>query len=157
MNSGRGIMILKPWDERNVSTDDVVEKIRRDLAKIPGVRAIPQTRQGLVRSGGQPLQVVLEGPDYGDLVAWRDRMLARMDQNPGLYGADADYKETRPQLHVIVDEAKAADLGVTEQAIGDTLQAMLGSSKVTTFVRKGQEYDVDPAGRRPASARRRPT
>ena len=84
MNSGRGIMILKPWDERDVSTDDVVEKIRRDLAKIPGVRAIPQTRQGLVRSGGQPLQVVLEGPDYRDLVAWRDRMLARMDQNPGL-------------------------------------------------------------------------
>ncbi|WP_166206763.1 efflux RND transporter permease subunit [Cognatiluteimonas telluris] len=142
MNSGRGIVILKPWDDRDVSTDDVVEKIRRDLAKIPGVRAIPQTRQGLVRSGGQPLQVVLEGPDYKDLVAWRDRMLARMDQNPGLYGADADYKETRPQVHVIVDEAKAADLGVTEQAIGDTLQAMLGSSRVTTFVRKGQEYDV---------------
>ncbi|MFL6591477.1 MAG: efflux RND transporter permease subunit [Luteimonas sp.] len=142
MNSGRGIMILKPWDERDVSTDDVVQKVRRDLAKIPGVRAIPQTRQGLVRSGGQPLQVVLEGPEYRQLVQWRDRMLAKMEQNPGLYGADADYKETRPQLHVIVDEAKAADLGVTEQAIGDTLQAMLGSSRVTTFVRQGQEYEV---------------
>ena len=142
MNSGRGIMILKPWNERDVSTDQVVENVRRDLAKIPGVRAIPQTRQGLVRSGGQPLQVVLEGPEYSQLVQWRDRMLAKMDQNPGLYGADADYKETRPQVHVIVDEAKAADLGVTEQAIGDTLQAMLGSSKVTTFVRQGQEYNV---------------
>jgi len=142
MNSGRGIMILKPWDERDVSTDEVVEQVRRDLAKIPGVRAIPQTRQGLVRSTGQPLQVVLEGPEYAQLVQWRDRMLAKMDENPGLYGADADYKETRPQLHVIVDEAKAADLGVTEQAIGDTLQAMLGSSRVTTFVRQGQEYDV---------------
>ena len=93
--------------------------MRRDLAKIPGVRAIPQTRQGLVRGGGQPLQVVLQGPDYAQLVQWRDRMLARMEQNPGLYGVDADYKETRPQLHVIVDQAKAADLGVTEQAIGD--------------------------------------
>src|SRR4249919_253956 len=142
MNSGRVIVILKPWDERNVSTDDVVEKVRRDLGAIPGVRAIPQTRQGLVRSGGQPLQVVLQGPDYRQLVQWRDRMLARMDQNPGLYGSDADYKETRPQLHVIVDQAKAADLGVTEQAIGETLQAMLGSSRITTFVREGQEYDV---------------
>jgi multidrug efflux pump len=142
MNTGRGIMILRPWDDRDVSTDDVVERIRRDLAKIPGVRAIPQTRQGLVRSGGQPLQVVLQGPEYSQLVQWRDRMLAKMGQNPGLYGADADYKETRPQVHVIVDEAKAADLGVTEQAIGDTLQAMLGSSRVTTFVRQGQEYDV---------------
>jgi multidrug efflux pump len=142
MNSGRVIVILKPWDERSVSTDDVVGKVRRDLATIPGVRAIPQTRQGLVRSGGQPLQVVLQGPDYRQLVQWRDRMLARMDENPGLYGSDADYKETRPQLHVIVDQAKAADLGVTEQAIGETLQAMLGSSRITTFVREGQEYDV---------------
>jgi multidrug efflux pump len=142
MNSGRAIVILKPWNGRDVSTDQVVEKIRRDLGTIPGVRAIPQTRQGLVRSGGQPLQVVLQGPDYRQLVRWRDRMLARMQQNPGLYGADADYKETRPQLHVVVDQAKAADLGVTEQAIGSTLQAMLGSSRVTTFVRQGQEYDV---------------
>ncbi len=142
MNSGRAIVILKPWTQRSVSTDDVVAKVRRELSKIPGVRAIPQTRQGLVRSGGQPLQVVLQGPDYRQLVLWRDRMLAKMDQNPGLYGADADYKETRPQVHVIVDQAKAADLGVTEQAIGDTLQAMLGSSRVTTFVREGQEYDV---------------
>jgi multidrug efflux pump len=142
MNNGRAIVILKPWTQRDVSTDQLVEKIRRDLGAIPGVRAIPQTRQGLVRSGGQPLQVVLQGPDYRQLVQWRDRMLARMQRNPGLYGADADYKETRPQLHVVVDQAKAADLGVTEQAIGDTLQAMLGSSRVTTFVRQGQEYDV---------------
>ena len=142
MNSGRAIVILKPWNQRSGSTDDVVNQVRRDLGKIPGVRAIPQTRQGLVRSGGQPLQVVLQGPDYRQLVQWRDRMLARMNQNPGLYGADADYKETRPQVHVIVDQAKAADLGVTEQAIGDTLQAMLGSSRVTTFVRQGQEYNV---------------
>ena len=142
MNSGRAIVILKPWNQRSGSTDDVVDQVRRDLGKIPGVRAIPQTRQGLVRSGGQPLQVVLQGPDYRQLVQWRDRMLARMEHNPGLYGADADYKETRPQVHVIVDQAKAADLGVTEQAIGDTLQAMLGSSRVTTFVRQGQEYDV---------------
>ena len=142
MNSARATVILKSWDERDVSTDAVVDQIRGELSKIPGVRAIPQTRQGLVRSGGQPLQVVLQGPDYRQLVQWRDRMLAKMEQNPGLYGADADYKETRPQLHVIVDQAKAADLGVTEQAIGDTLQAMLGSTRVTTFVRQGQEYDV---------------
>ena len=142
MNSGRGVMILKPWDERSGSTDDIVKQVRGDLAKIPGVRAIPQTRQGLVRSNGQPLQVVLEGPEYSQLLQWRDKLLARMDANPGLYGADADYKETRPQLHVVVDQAKAADLGVTEQAIGDTLQAMLGSARVTTFVRQGQEYYV---------------
>ena len=142
MNSGRAIVILKPWDQRSQSTDDVVGMVRRELARVPGARALPQVRSGLVRSGGQPLQVVLEGPEYAQLVQWRDLLLAKMDANPGLYGADADYKETRPQLHVTVDQAKAADLGVTEQAIGDALQAMMGSQKVTTFVRQGQEYDV---------------
>ncbi|HEU4991887.1 MAG TPA: efflux RND transporter permease subunit, partial [Luteimonas sp.] len=142
MNSGRATVILKPWDDRSESTDEVVEEVRRDLAKLPGVRAIPQTRQGLVRSGGQPLQVVLQGPEYSQLVAWRDKMLARMDANPGLYGADADYKETRPQIHVTVDQAKAADLGVTEEAVGEVLQTMFGSRRITTFVRNGQEYDV---------------
>ncbi len=142
MNSGRAIVILKPWDERSQSTDEVVGEVRRDLAKIPGVRAVPQIRTGLVRSNGQPLQVVLQGPEYAQLVRWRDALQAKMEANPGLYGVDADYKETRPQLHVTVDQAKAADLGVTEQAIGDTLQAMMGSQKVTTFVRQGQEYDV---------------
>jgi multidrug efflux pump len=142
MNSGRATVILKPWGDRGESTDEVVEEVRRDLAKLPGVRAIPQTRQGLVRSGGQPLQVVLQGPEYSQLVAWRDKMLARMDANPGLYGADADYKETRPQIHVTVDRAKAADLGVTEEAVGEVLQTMFGSRRITTFVRNGQEYDV---------------
>jgi multidrug efflux pump len=142
MNSGRATVILKPWDDRSESTDKVVDEVRKDLAKLPGVRAIPQTRQGLVRSGGQPLQVVLQGPEYSQLVAWRDKMLARMDANPGLYGADADYKETRPQIHVTVDQAKAADLGVTEEAVGEVLQTMFGSRRITTFVRNGQEYDV---------------
>jgi multidrug efflux pump len=72
----------------------------RELARCPAVRALPQVRSGLVRSGGQPLNVVLGGPDYAELAQWRDRMLARMEQNPGLFGADSDYKETRPQIRV---------------------------------------------------------
>jgi multidrug efflux pump len=142
MNSGRATVILENWNDRSQSTDEVVEEVRKEMAKLPGVRAIPQTRQGLVRSGGQPLQVVLQGPEYAQLVGWRDRMLARMDANPGLYGADADYKETRPQVHVEIDSDKAADLGVTEQAVGDVLLTMLGSRQITTFVRNGQEYEV---------------
>src|SRR5690606_7098382 len=104
--------------------------------------ARPQVRTGLVRSGGQPLQVVLGGPDYVELAEWRDRMLARMEENPGLYGADSDYKETQPQLRVEIDRARAADLGVSVQEIGRTLETMMGSRRVTTYVEDGEEYDV---------------
>jgi multidrug efflux pump len=142
MHSGFVIVFLKDWDEREMSTDEVVESLRGDLAAVPGVRALPQVRTGLVRSRGQPFQVVLGGPDYAELAQWRDILLARMAENPGLFGADSDYKETRPQLRVQIDRARAADLGVSVQEIGRTLETMMGSRRVTTFVQDGQEYDV---------------
>jgi multidrug efflux pump len=142
MHTGLAIVFLQDWDKRDVSTNEVVEDVRAKLGALPGVRAVPQVRSGLVRSRGQPFQVVLGGPDYQELAQWRDILLARMADNPGLFGADSDYKETRPQLRVQIDRARAADLGVSVQEIGRTLETMMGSRRVTTFVQDGQEYDV---------------
>ena len=142
MHTGQAIVLLKPWNEREEDTADLVEKIRAELSSLPGVVARPQVRSGLVRSGGQPLQVVLGGPDYQELAEWRDRMLARMEQNPKLFAADSDYKETRPQLRVEIDRSRAADLGVSVQEVGRTLETMMGSRRVTTYVDDGEEYDV---------------
>jgi multidrug efflux pump len=142
MHTGQAIVFLQDWDERDVSTDEVVAQLRGELAAIPTIRAIPRIRTGLVRSGGQPLQVVLGGPDYAELAEWRDRMLARMADNPQLFEADSDYKATRPQLHVEINFERAADLGVSTEEIGSTLETMMGSRRVTTFVEDGEEYDV---------------
>ena len=142
MHTGRAIVLMKPWDERDVTTAELVEKVRGELETIPGVRALPQIRQGLVRSQGQALQVVLGGPSYEDLVDWRNKLLARLEQNPKLYAVDSDYKETRPQLRVAIDRARAADLGVSVEEIGRTLETMMGSRRVTTYVEDGEEYDV---------------
>jgi len=142
MHTGQAIVLLKAWNERDISTADLVEKIRGELASLPGVVARPQVRSGLVRSGGQPLQIVLGGPDYTELAQWRDRMLTRMEANPKLFSADSDYKETRPQLRVEIDRPRAADLGVSVQEVGRTLETMMGSRRVTSYVEDGEEYDV---------------
>jgi multidrug efflux pump len=142
MHTGQAVVLLKPWNERDVSTAELVEKIRADLASLPGVVARPQIRTGLTRGGGQPLSIVLGGPDYAELAQWRDRVLARIEANPNLFGADSDYKETRPQLRVDIDHARAADLGVSVQEVGRTLETMMGSRRVTTYVEDGEEYDV---------------
>jgi multidrug efflux pump len=142
MHTGRITVFLKDWTERKESTPEVAEQLRKELAVLPGVRAVPSYRSGLIRGGGQPLSIVLGGPDYKELAIWRDRMLARMEANPGLYGADSDYKETKPQMRVDIDQARAADLGVSAQEIGRTLETMMGGRKVTTFVEGGEEYDV---------------
>ncbi|MFB9067400.1 efflux RND transporter permease subunit [Pseudofulvimonas gallinarii] len=142
MHTGMVIVFLKDWSRRDISTVEVVERMRADLAQVPGVRVLPSVRTGLTRGRGQPFQVVLGGPDYAELAQWRDILLARMAENPGLFGADSDYKETRPQMRVEIDRSRAADLGVSVQEIGRTLEVMMGARRITTFVQDGQEYDV---------------
>jgi len=142
MNSGMAIIFLHDWQQRDVTTAEVVASLRGELAAIPTVRASPFMRTGLVRSNSRPLQFVLGGPDYKDLAQWRDAMLARMAENPGILDAESDYKETRPQLRIEIDYERAADLGVSTQEIGSTLETMMGSRRVTTFVEDGEEYDV---------------
>ncbi len=142
MHTGQAIVLMSPWNERTVSTADLVEELRAQLGEVPGVRALPIVRSGLVRSRGQPVSVVLGGPNYEELAEWRDRMLARMEQNPRLFAVDSDYKETRPQMRVEIDRARAADLGISLSELGRTLETMMGARRVTTFVDDGEEYDV---------------
>jgi len=74
---------------------------------------------------------------------------------PGLIGIDWDYKETKPQMQVVIDYHRAADLGVTISNIGKTLETMLGSRRVTTYIDEGQEYYILLEGER--EAQRTPT
>ncbi len=142
MHTAQALLFLKPWGERP-DAFSIQQRLQAELDTIPGVRSFVVMRGGLSRGGGgQPVQFVIGGPDYPTLAQWRDKMLARAEQIPGLVGVDTDYKETRPQLRVEIDHARAADLGVSAEAIGSTLETMLGSRRATTFERDGEEYDV---------------
>ncbi len=152
MHTGQAIVFLQDWNKRDITTDDVVQMVRKDLGALTGVRVNPQVRTGLTRGGGQPFQIVLGGPEYGELAQWRDRVLARMEKNPNFFAADSDYKETRPQMRVLIDRARAADLGVSVTEVGRTLETMMGSRRVTTFVDNGEEYDVILQAERAARA-----
>ena len=142
MHTGRATVLLKPWKDRDMDTTAVVEETRKLLSKIPGVQARPQQPTGLVRGRGQPVQMVLQGSDYNELVQWRDRLLKRMEENPNLTGPDSDYKETRPQLRLDINRERAAALGVSNQEVGRTLESLLGSRRVGTYIENGEEYDV---------------
>ncbi|MCR6685576.1 efflux RND transporter permease subunit [Pseudoxanthomonas sp.] len=142
MHTGQVIVFLEDWHKRDVSTDEVVEAMRTEFAKLPGVQARVNVPGGLVGSRGQRYQLVLGGPDYAELAQWRDRILQRMEGNPRIVDPDSDYKETRPQMRVHIDRDRAADLGVPVQEIGRTLETMMGSRQVTTYVDNGEEYDV---------------
>jgi len=143
VNSAVVLVIMSPWESRKMSTKEVMDKLNSEWQKIPGIRAFPFMRSGLQRhGGGQPVQFVLGGSTYEELAAWRDIILERTADNPGFQRVQADYKETKPQLLVEVEKTRAADVGVSVQDIGRTLQTMMSERRITTFIRNGEEYDV---------------
>ncbi len=149
-NSGMAVLVLNDFDKRR-SAFVIMEEIKKKLADLSGVKAFPVMRQGFGSRIQKPVQFVLGGGTYEELAKWRDILLAEIDtSNPGLTGIDWDYKETKPQLRVEIDYERAADLGVKVGTIGRTLETMLGSRKVTTYLDAGEEYDVILEGERDA-------
>ncbi|HCD15277.1 efflux RND transporter permease subunit, partial [Shewanella sp.] len=146
-SNGMAIIVLNDWGQRRPAKE-IINDIRGRLADLAGVRAFPVMRQAFGRGVGKPVQFVIGGPSYEELARWRDVMLEKAAENPNLVGLDHDYKETKPQLRVVIDKDRAADLGVSIAHIGRTLESMLGSRLVTTFMRDGEEYDVIIEGNR---------
>ncbi len=144
-NSNSGVMMvsMRPWDERDITTQEAANRVTRAWSTIPGVRAFAFARSGLSRGGGgQPVQFVLGGPDYETLADWRDTIMARASEFPGLVRLDSNLKETQPQAIVRIDKNRAATLGVSVQNIGNTLSIMMSEQRITTYVKDGEEYDV---------------
>ncbi|GAB4222856.1 MAG: efflux RND transporter permease subunit [Gammaproteobacteria bacterium] len=155
-SNGIVILVLNKWGQRRPA-GTIMADVARRIGDLPGVQAFPVMRQGFGVAFAKPVQFVLGGgSSYQQLAQWRDILLQKMTaNNPGFTDIDWDYKETKPQLDVIIDYNRAAELGVRIANIGQTLETMLGSRKVTTYIDSGEEYDVILEGER--STQRTPT
>ena len=142
--SGVVNVTLKPWGERKVDTEQLLATLNKQWENIPDVRVTAFMSNGNRGGGGtgQPVQIVLGGPNYEELARWRDLIISRASENPGLTRLDSDLRETQPQVLVRVDTDRAASLGVSARSIGATLQTLMSERKVTTYVVDGEEYDV---------------
>ncbi len=141
-NSGNFTVFLRPWEERDVTTQDMVRQVNAALADVSAVRGNAAPRSGIGRGRGQPINFVIAGSNYAELAVARDRILAAARDNPGIVNLDSDYKETKPQLRVLVDTSRAGDLGVSVEEVSLALQTLLGSRRVSTYVDRGEEYRV---------------
>ncbi|MBT2187600.1 efflux RND transporter permease subunit [Sphingobium nicotianae] len=140
-NSGQIAIFLRHWDERKETTQDIARIINRKLADLPTVRGNAVVNNRMSRSG-QPLSFVIAGNSYQDLARARDRILDAARDNPGILNLDADYVENKPQLVIEVDRQRAGDLGISVDDVSQALQTMMGSRRVSTYVRDGEEYYV---------------
>ncbi|MGH1469602.1 MAG: efflux RND transporter permease subunit [Cellvibrionaceae bacterium] len=140
-NNARAIIVLEDWGDRR-SIWKILAEVRGKMATIPGARIFTMTPQAFGGRGGSPVQFVLQGGTFKELVEWRDLMIEKATEYPGIVGLDHDYDETKPQLQITINRDRAAELGVTVTNIGRTLESMLGSRLVTTFMMNGDEREV---------------
>lgn len=141
---GIAILGMPDWGERNIGTFEFINKINAEMQSVTDVRAFAMMRRGIGGGGGSnaPVSFVLQGNTYSELARWRDIVIKEAQKNPNLSAINSDYKETYPQLMVQIDRDRAYDLGVPVGDIAKTLETMLGQRRVTTFVDRGEEYDV---------------
>ena len=107
-------------------------------AQIAAVRGNAAVRNSLSRGRGQPVNFVIAGATYADLARARDRIIAAAADNPGIVNLDSDYKETKPQLRIEVDTARAGDLGVSVADVSKRCRpcsARAGSPPMSTAAR----------------------
>jgi multidrug efflux pump len=143
-SGGIAIVGLPEWDKRSIDTFSFINKINRDVQSVTDVRAFAIMRRGIGGGGGSnaPVSFVLQGNTFEELAQWRDILITEAQKNPNLSNINSDYKETYPQLLVQIDRERAYDLGVPVGDIAQTLETMLGQRRVTSFVDRGEEYDV---------------
>jgi HAE1 family hydrophobic/amphiphilic exporter-1 len=144
-NTGRVFMHLKPRSERSESVDEIIERLRRKLAGIPGIRVYLQNPP-MIRIGGQLTkslyQITLQGPDTDELYKWAPIVEAKLRDLPDLQDVTSDLQITSPQVMVDIDRNQATVLGITAEQIENALYSAYGSRQVSTIYAPNNEYQV---------------
>jgi multidrug efflux pump subunit AcrB len=144
-NTARLFMQLKPKSERKLSSDQVIGRLRGKLAKIPGAALYLQSVQDVSvggRSSGAQYQYTLQGDDLNELTHWAPILMENMRKIPELRDVNSDQQLKGLQAQVIIDRDTANRLGVSMQAIDDTLYDAFGQRQVSVMYQGINQYYV---------------
>ena len=144
-NTGRMFVALKPLEERQLSADSVIERLRAKVARIPGANLFLQAVQDL-RIGGRgsnaQFQYTLQSTELADLNAFAPQMLARLRGVEGLRDVSTDQQNRGLQAGLVIDRDVASRLGILPRVIDDTLYDAFGQRQVSTIYRALNQYFV---------------
>jgi multidrug efflux pump len=139
----QGIMFVRlvDWSKRSRSSQKVVAEVQPQFFGIPGVLAfanVPAAFGGF----GQPVQYVVQNPDFAVLGKTMDTLVTRARAIKGLVNVNTDLRVNKPELTVSFDRDRAEDIGVPVGDVAAALQTFLGGRRVSTFTRNDKLYYV---------------
>jgi hydrophobe/amphiphile efflux-1 (HAE1) family protein len=150
-NRGQFFINLKPLSERNVSTWDVINRLRPELQKIPGLNTffwVPQDVQTGARGGDGSYQYTIWGPDYQEMAQWAPRVYDALRVLPELVDVSTDRDRSGLQVNVLSDRVAAARLGVRIQDVDTALNNAFGQRQIAVLYSPRNQYrvilEIDP-------------
>ena len=145
LNSGSFSLMLKPRHERELSADEIIQKLRPKLAAVPGIRVYMQNPPA-IRIGGQvtaaQYQYTLQSTDLEELYRWTATLLDRVRQLPGFVDATSNLKNDGPVVVLDIDRDKIATLGLTFGQVEDALQSAFSARQISTIYGTTSQYQV---------------
>ncbi len=144
-NQGICFIRFKPRSERKLTVDEEIARLRPQLMSVPGIVAFIQNPPPIQiggRSSQSLYQVTLQGSDTAELYENATLLQAKLKELPGLTDVTSDLQIKNPQAEVKINRDKASSLGVTAQAIEDTLYTAYGSRQVSTIYATNNTYQV---------------
>lgn len=141
----RGFMVLTlaDWADRDRTQQEISDELTAGLRGIVGIRAFAIQPNSLgIRGAGQGLSFALLGDDYGDLAQVARSLVEKLEADPRFGQVRLGYDTTQPQLYVEIDRARAEDLGVRVEGLGEALQAVLDGRTVGTIFLQDESYDI---------------
>ena len=144
-NAGRGFIQLKPFDQRDVSADEVITRLRPKLAEVQGATMLLQSAQD-VRLGGRrtrtQYQFVLQDANLETLDEFAPKALQALRRLPHLRDVATDSQDSGATLTLKIDRDQASRYGIQPQAIEDTLYSAFGQRQVAQFFTQLNTYKV---------------
>ena len=151
VNNGRMFIALKPRAQRGAKAEEIIARLRRKVSAVPGISLFMQAMQD-IRVGGRTtkaqFQYSLQSGDLEELNRWTPLLLDRLRQLPELKDVSSDQQMRGLQSNIVVDRETAARLGISPEAIDNTLYDAFGQRQVSTIYRRYNQHhvvlEVDP-------------
>jgi HAE1 family hydrophobic/amphiphilic exporter-1 len=141
---------LQPLDQRSISQSDLMVRARNEvlakyLKEFPGQLRTSVQQVAAISGGGfrnADIQYVIGGPDLEKLTKYSEALLAKMKTIPDVVDADSSLVTGKPELRVVIDRARAGDLGVRIADVAQALNTLVAGQKVSTFNAGTDQYNV---------------
>ncbi|MHC2992120.1 acriflavin resistance protein [Pontibacter sp. HJ8] len=144
VNSGMMRLALVPPTERERSQKDIADYLTGQTRKYSEGR-IMVTQQPTIsvnRRGGQPIQYIIQAPNFQKLEEKVPEFMEAASQDPTFSNVDVNLKFNKPEINITIDREKAQSLGVSVIDVAQTLQLSLSGQRFGYFLMNGRQYQV---------------